>query len=137
MSGVGPILLFDKSTLQSLSVDESVWLDAFYYPSITPLFFVETLADLEKEVGEGRTPEQVVGNLAEKTPPGGHPNLYHQTLCVNELLGTPVEMRHVPVVAGGRRVFSGRRRGIVMDDPPRSSRSDAGRTASFLSSSAR
>ena len=38
-----------------------------------PLFFVETLADLKKEVGEGRTPEQVVGNLAEKAPTGGHP----------------------------------------------------------------
>ena len=50
MPGVGPILLFDKSALQSLSVDEAVWLDTFYYPVITPLFFVETLADLEKEV---------------------------------------------------------------------------------------
>lgn len=46
--GVGPILIFDKSTLQSLNVDESVWLDAFYLPNITPLFFIETLADLEK-----------------------------------------------------------------------------------------
>jgi len=119
VSGIGPILLFDKSTLQSLSVDESVWLDAFYYPNITPLFFVETLADLEKEVGEGRTPEQVVGNLAEKTPTGGHPNLYHQTLCVNELLGgAPVVMDHVVVVAEGRRVASGKRRGIVMDELP-------------------
>ncbi len=56
--GVGPILIFDKSTLQSLSVDESVWLDAFYLSNITPLFFVETLADLEKEVATGRTPEK-------------------------------------------------------------------------------
>ncbi len=39
--GVGPILIFDKSTLQSLSIDGSVWLDAFYLPNITPLFFVE------------------------------------------------------------------------------------------------
>jgi len=78
--GVGPILLFDKSTLQSLSVDESVWFDQLYYPNITPLFFVETLADLEKEIAGGRTPEQVVGNLAEKTPTGGHVNVYHQTI---------------------------------------------------------
>lgn len=118
MAGIGPILLFDKSTLQSLNVDESVWLDAFYYPSITPLFFVETLADLEKAVGEGRTPEQVVGNLAEKTPTGGHPNVYHGTLCVNELLGREIEMRHVPIVAGGRPVVSGGRKGIVIDEPP-------------------
>jgi hypothetical protein len=48
--GIGPILLFDKSILQSLSLDEAVWLDTFYYPNITPLFFVETLGDLEKDV---------------------------------------------------------------------------------------
>lgn len=118
MAGVGPILLFDKSTLQSLSVDESVWFDTFYYPTITPLFFVETLADLEKEVGEGRTPEQVVGNLAEKTPTGGHPNVYHETLRLNELLGQPVAMRHVPIVAGGESFVSGKRRGIVIEQPP-------------------
>ena len=37
--GVGPTLLLDKSILQSLSLDEAVWLDTFYYPNITPLSF--------------------------------------------------------------------------------------------------
>ena len=60
----GPILIFDKSFLQSLNSDEAVWLDNFFLTGITPLFFVETLADLEREVNRGRTPEQVVGNLA-------------------------------------------------------------------------
>jgi hypothetical protein len=64
----GPFLIFDKSALQCLSLDETNWLDNFFYTVITPLFFAETLADLEKEVGKGRTPEQVVGNLALKTP---------------------------------------------------------------------
>ena len=45
---LGPILIFDKSTLQSLNVDEAVWLDNFFMTNITPLFFIETLADLEK-----------------------------------------------------------------------------------------
>jgi hypothetical protein len=61
----GPILIFDKSTLQSLSVDESCWLDIFYRANITPLFFVETLTDLEKEMKSGRRPEQVVTNIAQ------------------------------------------------------------------------
>ena len=60
----GPSLIFDKSVLQALNPDEAMWLDNFYITNITPLFFVETLADLEKEVQAGRTPEQVVGNLA-------------------------------------------------------------------------
>jgi hypothetical protein len=65
---MGLIALFDKSFLQSLSVDESVWFDHFFIPNICPLFYVETLADLEKSVREGRTPEREVGRIAEKTP---------------------------------------------------------------------
>ncbi len=71
MSGAGPIILFDKSTLQSLTVDEAVWFDTFYFPSITPLFFVETLADLEKEMAAGKSAESLVGALADKAPLGG------------------------------------------------------------------
>jgi len=44
----GPILVFDKSALQSFSADESVLFDNFYPPVVTPLFFVETLAELDK-----------------------------------------------------------------------------------------
>jgi hypothetical protein len=61
-------LIFDKSALQSFNLDETNWLDHFYTTVITPLFFAEALADLEKEVGRGKTPEQVVGALAHKTP---------------------------------------------------------------------
>jgi hypothetical protein len=118
MSGIGPILIFDKSTLQGLSIDESVWLDAFFYPNITPLFFVETLADIEKEAGRGRTPEQIVGNLAEKTPTGGHPNVSHHTMCVAELLGHKIEMKRVPIIPSGEQVNTGIRRGIVVREPP-------------------
>lgn len=115
---MGPIIIFDKSTLQSLSVDEAVWLDVFYRPNITPLFFVETLADLEKDVDGGRTPEQVIGNLAEKTPSMGLPNVHHLTLCMSELLGHTVEMRRFPVISGGESVVSRGRKGIVFKEPP-------------------
>lgn len=113
---VGPIITFDKSALQSLNVDEAVWLDTFYRANITPVFFVETLADLEKQVAGGKTPEQVVGNLALKTPArGALANMHHSTLAINELLGTPVEMRHFPIIPPGRAVVSGKQRGVVYD----------------------
>jgi len=119
MPGAGPILLFDKSVLQSLSVDEAVWLDTFYFPCITPLFFTETLADLEKEVQKGRSPEDVVGNLAQKTPIGGAINVHHHTLSANELLGQTVELRHIPVVPSGNPVNTQNgRRAVVYDSPP-------------------
>ncbi len=132
MPGVGPILLFDKSALQSLSVDEAVWLDTFYYPVITPLFFVETLADLEKEVEKGRSPEQVVGNLAEKSPTGGHPNVHHRALCVSELLGHGVEMRYVPVISGGKSVNTGGRRAIVFEPSPETAALERWQEGNFL-----
>lgn len=117
---VGPIIIFDKSTLESLKVDEGVWLDSFYRANITPLFFVETLADLEKRIRDGRTPEQVVGNLAQKTPVRGSlPNLHHRTLAVGEMLGRQrVQMSHFPVIPPGRAVVSGGHRGIVYDEMP-------------------
>lgn len=116
---LGPIIIFDKSTLQSLSVDEAVWLDTFYRANITPLFFVETLADLEKQVAKGRTPEQVVGNLAYKTPiRGALPNVYHGTLCLGELLGHAVEMIRFPVITGGQHVVTGDRRGVIFKQAP-------------------
>lgn len=116
----GPTLIFDKSALESLSVDEAVWLDNFYRTTLTPLFFVETLADLEKEVADGRTPEAVVGNLALKTPvQNSLPNVHHRTLALGELLGHPVEMvHHFPIVPGGRSVRSGEQRGVIFDAMP-------------------
>ena len=89
-----PILVFDKSALESLNPDESVWLDNFFQTNITPLFFIETLADLEKQLHSGRTPEQVVGNLAFKTPDmHSRPNVHHARLLNAELSGAePVAM---------------------------------------------
>jgi hypothetical protein len=65
-----PSLIFDKSSLESLSLDEAVLLDNFYRSAITPLFFVECLADLEKEIKSKSTPEQLVRSLADRTPEG-------------------------------------------------------------------
>ena len=104
MPGSGPIALFDKSILQSLTIDEAVWFDTFYFPILTPLFFVETLADLDKEMRNGRSPEEFVGTLAEKTPLGGGINVHHRTLCLAELFGNRIEMRRFPVVSGGSPV---------------------------------
>jgi hypothetical protein len=113
------MIIFDKSMLQSLRVDEACWLDAFYLPVITPIFFVETLSDLEKQVAKGMTPEQVVGNLADKTPPNACANMHHKTLCVAELLGNyVVEMSRRPIVGGGEPVVTGDQRGVFFAPAP-------------------
>ena len=65
---MGPIAVFDKSFIQSLNINESVWFDNFFSAVITPYFYVETLADLHKSARRGKTPEEEVTILAEKTP---------------------------------------------------------------------
>ncbi len=54
---MGPNTLFEESTLQSVSLEETVRLEPCFLSNVTPLFSVETLADLEKAAAEGRTPE--------------------------------------------------------------------------------
>lgn len=112
---IGPAIIFDKSTLESLSPDESVWLDNFFCTNITPLFFVETLADLEKETRRGRSPEQVVGSLAYKTPDAGsRANVHHARVIEAELAGgIHIEMDGRPVIAGGVEVELGGESGLV------------------------
>ena len=103
---MGPIIIFDKSALQSLSVDESVWLDNFFTTNITPLFYVETLADLSKE-NTKLTPEKIVGNLALKTPlQYSYPNIHHSTLFFEDLLGNSVEMSNRVILSAGEAKIS-------------------------------
>ncbi|MDH5189813.1 MAG: hypothetical protein OEW89_01035 [Gammaproteobacteria bacterium] len=116
---MGPITLFDKSFLQSLSIDESVWFDHFFITNICPLFYVETLADLKKSVRNGRTQEQEVGIIADKFPDmHSSPNVQHITACINELLGYPVPMTGQILLAGGRPVKVEGQSGIVFDKSP-------------------
>src|SRR5713226_7388381 len=98
--GSGPILIFDKSLLEALSPDEAVWLGQFYSVNMTPLFFVEVLADLELvDIPKGRTAERIVARLAEKTSVlTVDANAHHDRMCEGELLGYEVEMNGFPVL---------------------------------------
>lgn len=116
---MGPIALFDKSFLQSLSVDESVWFGHFFLPVVCPLFYVETLADLEKAVREGRTPEREVGIIAAKFPEqSAYPCVHHASLVVQDLLGNRVPMDGRVPMSGGRPVVVDGRHGVVYDESP-------------------
>jgi len=113
---VAIITLFDKSFLQSLSLDESVLFDHFFYPVISPLFYVETLSDLEKAVRKGRTPEQEVGFIASKTPEmHGGPCAHHASLCLSNLMGHPIPMNGRIPISSGRPVKADGRKGFVVE----------------------
>jgi hypothetical protein len=107
------MLIFDKSALQALTVDESNWLDNFFLSNITPLFLTETLADLEKQVGAGRTPEEVVGDLALRTPDmQAYPCAHHRWLLGGDLYGHEVPMDGRIPCSAGKVVRLDNKRGV-------------------------
>jgi hypothetical protein len=102
---MGPIVLFDKSFIEMLNLDEAALFDSLYSSVICPIFYAEVLADLSKEPPGQRTVEKIVADVARKTPIlHATPNVSHSTLCTRELLGHAIEMRRVPVIAGGRAI---------------------------------
>lgn len=116
---MGPILIFDKSFLQSLTLDESVWLDKFFNNVICPIFFSETLADLHKSVRDGRKPEGEVRIIASKTPQMSITvNAYHQDICMGNMMGYPVGMDRRPLLPEGRLVEVEGKKGVVFEPAP-------------------
>jgi hypothetical protein len=102
---MGPIVLFDKSFVEMLNIDEAAVFDTLYSSVICPIFYTEVLADLSKQPPGQRTAERIVADVARKTPiMHATPNVLHSTLCLGELLGHSIEMRGVPAIAGGRPV---------------------------------
>ena len=107
---MGPSVILDKSALEALSVDESVWLEALLDANVVPVFYVEVLADLEKQGRQGQAPEAVVARLAEKTPGNAYPNVHHRQMVLAELAGERIGMTRRPVISGGdvRRAADGK-----------------------------
>ncbi len=108
-------MIFDKSTLESLNLDEAVLLDNFYVSNITPLFFVECLADLEKAIKSNSTPEQLVGSLAQRTPESQvYSNVHHTTILKGELSRQLNLARQLerPLISGGKPIQLGDQKGM-------------------------
>lgn len=120
---MGPSALFDKSFLQSLSVDESVWFDHFFSPTICPIFYVETLADLSKpKSSSGRSGEDEVRIIADKTPEmSGAPCTHHRVMCIGDLMGDHVPLTgQIPMTGGVPTRAPDGKQGIVFNASPES-----------------
>ena len=114
---MGPTTLFDKSFLQALTVDQSVWFDNFFIPVVCPIFYVETLADLKKKTRPSREPEDEVRIIADKCPEmHGAPTPHHWDMAVNDLLGNHVPMTGQTPRVEGRQVEARGGRGMVFEE---------------------
>lgn len=103
---MGPVILFDKSTLEMLSIDQSVWLDEFFFTNICPMLYSETLADLTKSRRDRRNPVdaiQLVSEIAAKTPVDGvAPCMHHRDLIAQDMNGNNPSMDGRPIVRAGK-----------------------------------
>jgi len=112
---MGPTALFDKSFIQGLSLDESVWFDNFFISNVCPIFFVETLADLGKST-QSRSPEDEVRIIADKFPErSGQPNAHHLSACLGELLGERIPMNGQLLISGGSYVSTSQGPAVVVE----------------------
>jgi hypothetical protein len=112
---MGPITLFDKSFLQSLTADEAVWFDHFFMPIICPVFYVETLGDLAKGPVKNRSADEMVKDLANKFPEwAGSPCVSHTEIATHDLTGHHIPLRYQIPRRGGRYVRSG----IIFEQTP-------------------
>lgn len=117
---MGPITLFDKSFVQSLSPAEAVWFDHFFFCNIAPPFLIETLADLDKTAKPGRTPDDEVRTIADKSPELGCPgvNTFHRQVFTGSLLGHEVAMTgQVPISSGKQVNVDGKSSMIIQQTP--------------------
>lgn len=117
---MGPQLILDKSTLQSLTYEESRELSSYYYLVYTPVLFIEVLGDLKKIARNYAQSVELVGRVAGKIHSGDSVfNAHHLTLLESNLLGGRVEMKGRPLVDGGLDVVAENgERGVFFDEPP-------------------
>ncbi len=125
--------LFDKSFLQSLSIDDSVWLDQYFRSVACPIFFAETLADLAKPGLEGQAAQNRVGIIASKFPERhASPCAFHIHMAQDNLLGLELPMDGRIPRAGGRYVNNDGKSGIVFDHSPEERAFERWRAGHFL-----
>ena len=118
----GPTLIYDKSTLQSLTAKEADWLHHHFHVVLTPTLFMEVLGNLKKESKRGKKPEEEVAILAAKIPNYAiTPNMFYKELVIGDLVYEQVEMKGRPYLGGGKRVQnSDGSYGVYFEDKPES-----------------
>ncbi len=116
---MGPIIILDKSALQSLSFDEIITLHKYYFLNIAPVLTIEILGDLKKP-SKNTLSEEKVTELANKLLPlDSAINVYYMKPLIGSLLGYDIKMDGRPHITAGNPVqTSDGKRGIIIEETP-------------------
>ncbi len=116
---MGPTIILDKSSLQSLSQDEIHFLHKYYLVNIPPILIMEILADLKKESSDNRSSQQIVAHLSKKLLSNDSAlNVYYRDLIINELLGKPVDMSGRAIIQQGEFCKESDEKGMTFEMSP-------------------
>jgi len=117
---MGPVIILDKSTLQSLSNDELIFLNKYFIFNIPPVLVMEICGDLAKPDKEGAISKDQVQNLAQKVFRGQTAINAHCLHCIiGSLLGRRVSMDGRILLLGGKpRITKSGKKGIVFEETP-------------------
>lgn len=104
---MGPSLMLDKSTLQSLSRSEMEVLRRYFSLVIPPVLLLEILADLKKPSGSERDPR--VQDLARRIVPASSLPVLpdYRELIKAEFASSRIAMDYRPIVLNAKRVRDG------------------------------
>lgn len=117
---MGPIIILDKSTLQSLSNDELLFLNKYFILNIPPVLFMEIWGDLAKPDKQGAISKDQVQQLAQKVYRGQSAINAHFSHCIiGSLLGERVPMdRRILLPRGSPRITKSGKKGVVFEETP-------------------
>jgi hypothetical protein len=132
---MGPIIILDKSTLQSLSDDERLMLDKYFILNIPPVLVMEIWGDLAKPDKPGAISRDRVQRLAAKSHQGTFGINAHFIHCiVASLLGEKVAMDRRIILPGGRaHITDSGKRGFVFEETAEERQINRWKTGDFES----
>ena len=117
---MGPCIILDKSSLQSLSKDELFFLFRHYIVNIPPILVYEIIGDLIKDTKECTISKDLVISLSRKiTQQNSIVNAHYLYLVEGDLLGYKVTMDGRPIVSTYKPVKSsdGDKGVIIIESP--------------------
>jgi len=117
---MGPVIILDKSTLQSLSHDELLFLNKYFVVNIPPVLVMEIWGDLAKPDKAGAISKDQVKHLAQKVYRGQSAINAHFFHCIiGSLLGERVPMdRRILLAGGSPRITKSGKKGVVFEETP-------------------
>ena len=116
---MGPVLVIDKSALQSFSFEELLILHTNFHLNIVPILVIEILGDIKKPA-YGSLSREKVSELARKVFPfDSAVNMHYQDLLRASLLGYEVPLGRRPILAGGNQVRTTQGEiGMIFEESP-------------------